>query len=459
MQAVWGDLAVTDDSLVQCIHEIRRALDDGGRSLLRTVPRRGYRLVVPGERRRPSPRPVARGAAVRHRRRPGAGLLRRRPRRGPDHQPLEESPGFSSSRATRRPPTAATAVDIAQGGRRSRRALPRRGQRPPVGRPPADQRAAGRRRLRRPCLGRQVRRRRRRTSSTCRTSWPSRSSAPSSPRSAAPRSSARGASGRAASTPTTSTCGRCRMCYANTRRGRRRGAAAARATRCGSIRATSPPTATPPGATSSAISAAGFDPADRAAALAHADIALGVNADDPQAMSIAAFVRANLTRDYDGAIPVLDRALAMNGNSALAFGFSALVSAHSERHERAVEHAGRALRLSPFDDPLNYHPYCALALTNLFAGRFEDAVRYATLTIRANPGFSVAYAYLVAGPGRPRRPRCRAGDRAPAARDRAGVLGRRLRPDGPVPPPPDGGDHGGAARGRACPSAELGPTA
>ena len=141
----------------------------------------------------------------------------------------------------------------------------------------------------------------------------------------------------------------------------------------------------------------GFDPADRAAALAHADVALGVNADDPQAMSIGAFVRANLTRDYDGAIPVLDRALAINGNSALAFGFSALVSAHSERHERAVAHAGRALRLSPLDDPLNYHPYCALALTNLFAGRFEDAVRYATLTIRANPGFSVAYAYLVAG--------------------------------------------------------------
>ena len=66
MQAVWGDVAVTDDSLVQCIHEIRRALDDDGRGLLRTVPRRGYRLVLPGERRRPAPRPVARRAAVRH---------------------------------------------------------------------------------------------------------------------------------------------------------------------------------------------------------------------------------------------------------------------------------------------------------------------------------------------------------------------------------------------------------
>jgi tetratricopeptide (TPR) repeat protein len=86
----------------------------------------------------------------------------------------------------------------------------------------------------------------------------------------------------------------------------------------------------------------------------------------------------------------------MNPNSALAYGFSALVAAHCERDARAVAHAQRALRLSPLDDPLNYHPYCALALTGLFAGRFAEAVTYANLTIRANPAFSVPYAYLVA---------------------------------------------------------------
>ncbi|RWM95119.1 MAG: adenylate cyclase [Mesorhizobium sp.] len=140
----------------------------------------------------------------------------------------------------------------------------------------------------------------------------------------------------------------------------------------------------------------GLDPADKTAALNHADIALGINSDDPQAMSIGAFVRANLTREYDAALEVLDRALALNHNSALAFGFSALVSAHSERHQRAVEHAHKALRLSPIDDPLSYHPYCALALTHLFAGTFADAARYAALAVRANPGFSIPYAYLAA---------------------------------------------------------------
>ncbi len=42
MQAVWPDAFVTDDSLVQCTVELRRALDDGDQQLLKTVPRRGY---------------------------------------------------------------------------------------------------------------------------------------------------------------------------------------------------------------------------------------------------------------------------------------------------------------------------------------------------------------------------------------------------------------------------------
>ena len=42
MQAVWPDAFVTDDSLVQCTLELRRALDDRNQQLLKTVPRRGY---------------------------------------------------------------------------------------------------------------------------------------------------------------------------------------------------------------------------------------------------------------------------------------------------------------------------------------------------------------------------------------------------------------------------------
>src|SRR3954467_14814109 len=42
--AAWPDVAVTDDALVQSIGELRRALGDDGPRLIKTIPRRGYRL-------------------------------------------------------------------------------------------------------------------------------------------------------------------------------------------------------------------------------------------------------------------------------------------------------------------------------------------------------------------------------------------------------------------------------
>ena len=70
MDEVWPGLAVTDDSLVQCIHEIRRALGPEGEQALRTVPRRGYMLhMPPAEAPEPAP---ARGPRWRFR---WAGLL------------------------------------------------------------------------------------------------------------------------------------------------------------------------------------------------------------------------------------------------------------------------------------------------------------------------------------------------------------------------------------------------
>jgi DNA-binding winged helix-turn-helix (wHTH) protein len=44
MQAVWGNIAVSDDSLVQCVIEIRKALGDDKHQIVRTLPRRGYVL-------------------------------------------------------------------------------------------------------------------------------------------------------------------------------------------------------------------------------------------------------------------------------------------------------------------------------------------------------------------------------------------------------------------------------
>lgn len=44
MQAVWPDIFVTDDSLAQCIADIRRALGDDRHAIVETLLKRGYRL-------------------------------------------------------------------------------------------------------------------------------------------------------------------------------------------------------------------------------------------------------------------------------------------------------------------------------------------------------------------------------------------------------------------------------
>jgi adenylate cyclase len=139
----------------------------------------------------------------------------------------------------------------------------------------------------------------------------------------------------------------------------------------------------------------GLLPEDRAAALRHAEAAIRGGMDDPQALSIGAFAQALITHDLANAIKLLDQALEMNGNSALTLRFLSQLHAFSEQYDRAVEHALKALRLSPVD-PMNYHPYLALAVASYFTGRFGEAVGFSTSAIQANPGFSLPYAFLIA---------------------------------------------------------------
>src|SRR4051794_20468804 len=47
MDAVWADTAIGDNSLAQCLLDIRRALGDESQQLIRTVARRGYIFTPP----------------------------------------------------------------------------------------------------------------------------------------------------------------------------------------------------------------------------------------------------------------------------------------------------------------------------------------------------------------------------------------------------------------------------
>ena len=46
LDAVWPNLFVTDDSITQCVVEIRKAMGGAGPDLLKTIPRRGYLMTA-----------------------------------------------------------------------------------------------------------------------------------------------------------------------------------------------------------------------------------------------------------------------------------------------------------------------------------------------------------------------------------------------------------------------------
>jgi adenylate cyclase len=47
IKTVWPGVIVTDESLTQCVSEVRSAIGDGAQTMIKTVPRRGYRFTAP----------------------------------------------------------------------------------------------------------------------------------------------------------------------------------------------------------------------------------------------------------------------------------------------------------------------------------------------------------------------------------------------------------------------------
>jgi TolB-like protein/Tfp pilus assembly protein PilF len=64
LDAVWPGIHVTEDSVTQCVGEIRRAIGPDGAEVLRTLPRRGYVLDAPVQRLGPPAAPRRGGGAV-----------------------------------------------------------------------------------------------------------------------------------------------------------------------------------------------------------------------------------------------------------------------------------------------------------------------------------------------------------------------------------------------------------
>jgi adenylate cyclase len=135
---------------------------------------------------------------------------------------------------------------------------------------------------------------------------------------------------------------------------------------------------------------------DRDEAKRLARLAIAEGADVPLALAVAAAVRAALTRDHDLALAAVDRALMINPNAAAVLGFDAVTRCLCGAYDKAIEHAEKAIHLSPLE-PLVHHASFALALASLFTGRIEEAVAHARRAIDGNRNFAFANCVLALG--------------------------------------------------------------
>jgi adenylate cyclase len=141
----------------------------------------------------------------------------------------------------------------------------------------------------------------------------------------------------------------------------------------------------------------------RSLGLSHARRALGAGGEDSAALAPAAYMVAIIGEDWAGARAALDKAVALNPNSATALMFRSNVLAMLGEAEAAIADAEKALRLSPLD-PTSFLSQVAMAIAKLALGKNDEAASWAQKAIDINPRYPISRIMLMAA-------ECRRGNR------------------------------------------------
>jgi adenylate cyclase len=138
---------------------------------------------------------------------------------------------------------------------------------------------------------------------------------------------------------------------------------------------------------------------DRAASVAHARRVLATGADDPEALSYAAFVIGLDAHDHATAIDTFYRAIALSPSLANAHGQLATVLVRLGKAQEAIEHAEWAVRLSPHGLAA-LRGYSALSHAYFLLERYAEAATAGRRYAQGRPRFAPAHFVLAACLGR-----------------------------------------------------------
>ena len=122
-------------------------------------------------------------------------------------------------------------------------------------------------------------------------------------------------------------------------------------------------------------------------------LALSIDGNDADALSMLGRATALLSDDFDTAREMVDRAVTLNPNAAHAWAQRAWTYYLAGQPEEAIRSFERAIRLSPFD-PWLFSRLAGMSAALISLGRFDEAAVAARKALRENQTFAMAYRCL-----------------------------------------------------------------
>jgi TolB-like protein len=123
--------------------------------------------------------------------------------------------------------------------------------------------------------------------------------------------------------------------------------------------------------------------------------AADIGADDAVALCWAGHVHAYFFHDLDRALLLIDRALELDVNLAVAWQRSGWVRGYAGDSEGAIESLNKAIRLNPLDTRV-FLTQSAMAFAHFIAGRDDEAARWAAMALRVKPNWLPALRMTIA---------------------------------------------------------------
>ena len=122
-------------------------------------------------------------------------------------------------------------------------------------------------------------------------------------------------------------------------------------------------------------------------------LALSIDENDPDILATVGFTTSYLTEDFATAAEMVDRAVVLNPNSAVAWNLRGNAYLFGGQAAEAIRSFERTIRLSPLD-PMLYTALAGMGIAFIELRRFDEAVAVARKAARQNQTYATTYRCL-----------------------------------------------------------------